>query len=74
MAVRVSAPVGNGTVLASYGAARTNDAVQSDRDIASLGYDHFLSKRTDLYAVYMHDKVENLNSGDTFAVGIRHRF
>jgi predicted porin len=44
------------------------------RDTVSLAYDHVLSKRTDLYAVAMHDRVTALESGLGWAVGIRHRF
>ena len=37
-----------------------------------------LSKRTDVYAAYMYDKNDEegveWNSGNTFAVGVRHRF
>ena len=47
---------------------------EATRTTASLGYDHFLSKRTDVYAVGMYDKVTDLSSGTSFVVGIRHRF
>lgn len=68
-------PVGAGSVLASYGVAKTTPTgATTKRDIFSLGYDHFLSKRTDVYVVYMYDKIKSLDSGNTFAVGIRHRF
>lgn len=70
-----SVPVGAGSVLASYGTAKTTPTgATTKRDIFSLGYDHFLSKRTDIYAVYMYDKIKSLDSGNTFAVGLRHRF
>jgi predicted porin len=49
-----------------------------------VGYDHDLSKRTDVYAVVMSDKTltrtlpapgSNLSASATnYAVGIRHRF
>lgn len=48
--------------------------VNPKRDTVSLGYDHPLSKRTDLYAVAMADKYTGLSSGNSFGVGIRHRF
>lgn len=44
---------------------------------ATLGYDHFLSKRTDAYAAVMYDKNNAFatnESGTSVAVGIRHRF
>lgn len=44
------------------------------RTTTSVGYDHFLSKRTDLYAVGMYDKRTDTNSGTSVLVGIRHRF
>lgn len=47
------------------------------RTTVSLGYDHFLSKRTDVYAVAMYDKVSMdipNKSGTSVLVGIRHRF
>jgi len=44
------------------------------RTTTSLGYDHFMSKRTDLYAVYMRDHLTNNGNGNSVAVGIRHRF
>jgi predicted porin len=44
------------------------------RDTVSLGYDYDLSKRTDLYAVLMNDKVQGFNSGNSFGAGIRHKF
>jgi hypothetical protein len=33
-----------------------------------------LSKRTDLYAMLMHDAVTSFNSGTSWGVGVRHRF
>lgn len=44
------------------------------RTTTSVGYDHYLSKRTDLYAVGMYDKRSDTNSGTSVALGIRHRF
>jgi predicted porin len=48
--------------------------VGADRKTISFGYDHQMSKRTDLYAVYMHDKLTGLGAGKSYAVGVRHRF
>lgn len=39
-----------------------------------LGYDHVLSKRTDIYAMYSYDKLSAHPTGNTFAVGVRHTF
>ncbi|MBT9486869.1 MAG: porin [Rubrivivax sp.] len=67
-----SVPVGAGSLLAQWGAVSPD--VGSKRTTFSVGYDYFLSKRTDLYAVYMSDKISGLDTGTTYAVGIRHRF
>lgn len=40
----------------------------------SFGYDHTLSKRTDVYAVYMNEKKTGLSTGNSYGVGVRHRF
>jgi predicted porin len=40
----------------------------------TVGYDHNLSKRTDVYGVVMNDRFTGLKSGTSLAVGIRHRF
>lgn len=72
-----SAPVGAGKILAAWAqtkAGNTFAGADSTRNTASLGYDYNLSKRTDLYAVYMNDRVTNQNSGNSFGVGIRHSF
>ena len=45
-----------------------------NRKTYTVGYDHFLSKRTDVYAMFMGDKITNQTSGTSFGVGIRHRF
>ena len=65
-------PVGAGAVLVAWGrvAPKTGD----DRNTVSLGYDYNLSKRTDVYAVAMRDKIDGLSSGQSYSVGIRHRF
>lgn len=41
---------------------------------ATVGYDYFLSKRTDLYVNVMHDRVTDLTSGTSVGLGMRHRF
>ncbi|WP_019560504.1 MULTISPECIES: porin [Caldimonas] len=66
--------VGAGSLLASWGVRQTTGDAPSKRRMASLGYDHFLSKRTDVYAVYMVDKLRATEAGHTVAVGLRHRF
>jgi len=49
-------------------------ALDTSRKTLTLGYDYFLSKRTDLYAMYMNDRITAQPSGNSFAVGMRHRF
>lgn len=82
-----SVPVGKGSVLFSW--ARTNVKADGDfsavlggaggkssiiRNTASLGYDYFLSKRTDVYSVVSYDKLTDQSSGISLGVGIRQRF
>lgn len=71
-----SVPMGAGKILAAWARTNATDAVGGDatRNTASLGYDYNLSKRTDLYAIYMNDRITNLSNGNSFGVGIRHRF
>ena len=48
--------------------------VGADLKTLSFGYGHQMSKRTDLYAVYMNEKKTGLSTGHSYAVGVRHRF
>jgi len=70
-------PAGAGRVLASYGNSEL-DFVPAGADRTSkmltVAYDHLLSKRTNVYALYMSDKFTGLSSGTTLAVGVRHTF
>lgn len=65
-----------GSILASW--ARTtvdNPALRvGAHDTAGLGYDYFLSRRTDVYATYLYDRVDGRASGNSYALGIRHTF
>lgn len=92
--ISASAPVGAGLVLAGYAQRKTNDAVgpvpatvaggNVERRILTVGYDHYMSKRTDVYAMLMNDKTRTNSlpvpptvveaSATSYAVGIRHRF
>lgn len=82
-----SVPLGNGSVLFSW--ARTKVKADGDfsaalggtdvrssivRNTASLGYDYFLSKRTDIYSVLSYDKLTDEASAFSFGIGIRQRF
>ncbi len=66
--------LGTGKVLAAYAYSRDSGGLNQTRRTASLGYDYPLSKRTDLYAVYMVDRFSGLSTGETAGVGIRARF
>lgn len=65
-------PLGAGAVIAQYGQIAPQTG--ADRHTLSVGYLHNLSKRTELYAVAMHDKIDGLSSGGGYSLGIRHRF
>lgn len=65
-------PLGQGAFIAQYGSM--DPRVGAERDTLSLGYLHTLSRRTELYGVVMHDKVDGLSSGGGYSLGIRHSF
>jgi len=67
-----SVDVGLGKALAQWG--RLKPGTGAKRNTFSVGYDYFMSKRTDLYAVLMSDKVDGLSSGSGWSLGIRHRY
>jgi len=73
--IGTAVPVGNGLILASYGSsqARTSLSQITDRT-ASIGYDYFLSRNTDIYIAAMHEKTFMLSSGGALAGGVRLRF
>ena len=49
-------------------------ATDISRKTFTVGYDYFLSKRTDVYVMAMNDRITNQTKGNSFGVGIRHRF
>jgi predicted porin len=69
-------PVGQGELLLSW--ARTDkeqtSAAKIERNTVSFGYDHRLTKRTDVYVVLVHDKVSILAKGQSAVLGVRHAF
>jgi predicted porin len=71
-----SVVAGQGSFLGAY--AHTGGV--ADHKTFSLGYDYNLSKRTDLYALYMDDKAAafivpgNSYTNNSFSVGVRHHF
>jgi predicted porin len=92
--ISAAVPVGAGRILAGYAARTTQDTVAPvpasvaggnvERKILSLGYDHKLSQRTDVYAMWMHDATRTRTlpaplsvidaNGNSYGIGIRHRF
>lgn len=70
-------PAGPGKFLAAWAQTkRSGTAIGADqkRNTTSIGYDYDMSRRTDLYAVFMNDRITAQNNGNSFGVGIRHRF
>lgn len=70
---------GPGKFMAAYANTKwttspTTARNNTKRSTFSLGYDYTLSKRTDAYVVLMNDKITNFDRGNSFAVGLRHRF
>ena len=49
-------------------------ATDISRKTFTVGYDYFLSKRTDVYVMAMADRITNQTKGSSFGVGVRHRF
>lgn len=69
-----SMPAGGGAVVLDWARTKQDSATDLTWTTTTLGYDYFLSKRTDVYAAFMYDKVTDLKSGNAVGVGIRHRF
>ena len=63
---------GQGNLLAQWGGLKPD--IGAKRNTFSVGYDYFISKRTDLYAVAISDKVKGIASGRGYSLGVRHRF
>jgi predicted porin len=70
-----SVPLGKGKILAGWADTRRGGSgLDIKRDTVTVGYDYDMSKRTDLYALFMNDKVTNFSSANSLGLGIRHRF
>jgi predicted porin len=66
-------PVGTGNIKVAYG--RTDPAGGNNlRQKGSLGYDHFLSKRTNIYIDASAAKEDARRNNKAFAVGVKHMF
>jgi len=73
----LSVPTGGaGKVLAEAAQTRRTSGSFDERrrTTYSVGYDYDLSKRTDLYAFLLNDKVTGFESAHSVAAGVRHRF
>ena len=74
MQIGASVPVGpSGKVLVEWVKTEMTQT-DIDRKTFTLGYDHFLSKRTDVYAMLMNDRITSRSTGNSIGLGIRHRF
>jgi predicted porin len=70
-------PAGPGAVLFDVADTRRSGSLfgtQRSRRTGSLGYDYRLSKRTDLYAIAMRDRITTLPSAMSYGLGMRHAF
>lgn len=70
----VDVPLGGGSVKAGVARTEVSGSYNGTRTTGTVGYDYFLSKRTDVYAMLMHDSVTSLSSGTSVGIGVRHRF
>jgi len=68
-------PIGTGLVLVAYGNSHVKTSLKAVTDqTASIGYDYFLSKHTDIYVAALVEKLSFTSSGNSFAGGVRMRF
>jgi predicted porin len=68
-------PIGTGLILFAYGRAHDSTPLKATTDrTVSIGYDHFLSKATDLYVAAMYERQSFVSSGSAIAGGLRVRF
>ncbi|KIF83612.1 porin [Noviherbaspirillum autotrophicum] len=72
----LSVPFGAGKILAGYAQTKRSAgaAPEVKRQTTTVGYDYALSKRTDVYAMLMNDKLTGFDAGNSFGLGIRHGF
>ncbi|WP_420477289.1 porin [Noviherbaspirillum sp. ST9] len=77
LSLGATVPMGAGKIQASWAQTKREGTVvgaDQKRTTTAVGYDYDMSKRTDLYAVFMNDRITAQNSGNSFGVGVRHRF
>ncbi len=70
----VAVPAGPGNVLASYANSDFSGAVDYERNTWAAGYDYIVSNQLDLYAMYLHDDIDDVGTGSTYGVGARFKF
>lgn len=70
------APAGKGRLMLEAARTKKDQTAAADqtRTTVSFGYGHDLSKRTDLFAVVMTDKLTDTDRGTGYTLGIRHNF
>jgi predicted porin len=72
IAVRV--PMGAVTLMANVGDMDVSGGSAGDRDIAAVGAQYALSKRTNAYARLVNDKTNAGSKVSTTLVGLQHNF
>ncbi len=70
----VAVPVGKGKVLGSFANSDFSGALDYERDTWAAGYDYIVNSQLDLYAMYLHDDIDDLGDGSTYGVGARFKF
>lgn len=72
--IGVKAPVGPGTLMASYSRRDDKTSANVDRSQWAVGYNYGLSKRTSLYTSYASVKDRTMSASNVANVGVRHAF
>jgi predicted porin len=70
-------PLSAGAIKVAYGSSKMStqgSAAEPKSTILTAGYTYALSKRTELYAVYMLDKYTGKSNGTNLATGVKHTF
>jgi predicted porin len=73
----LNVPMASGALLIGYAhTRRSGSLLTSDRDrkTFTIGYDHFLSKRVDLYTMVKLDRISTTSTATSFGTGIRYNF
>lgn len=73
--IGAAVPMGPGKWLAQFGDAHVrSDGAKPKHRTLSVGYDLPLSRSTDVYAVFVNDRITGRPTGNTLAAGARLRF